>query len=449
MGAGDDNLSSAVPADLEDELQLICGSPGFRRSVRLQRFLRHVVERFTSAPDKPPTERQIARAVFDRRADFDPQIDPIVRVEAGRLRLRLTEYFAGPGQNDKVIIEVARGGYFPTFRRQRQRQRDGTIDRGDAAYRLYLKGRYFWDKRSAESIAKAADYFRQAHAVDAGFTRALTGIADCNLILATFDFAEPGPPIANARAAAESALQHDAQLAEARATVGCIQALYDRRWQDADASFQLAMELDPSYPPAWQWRGMCSCARGRLSEGLAALQAGAERDPVSLMVNTQLACGLYLAKRYAEADEACSLVLEMEPNFWPARYFRGLTYEQQGRFAQAVRDLQAALDASGGNCLPPAALAHVHAQAGGQRDARRILRQLEREASRYVSPWALALVYAGLGDADRALGLLEDAVGLRSLQAGLFLKTDPRLEPLRSVPRFTALEDTLYASPGV
>jgi tetratricopeptide (TPR) repeat protein len=446
MGEGDDNLSSAVPADLEEELQLICGSQGFRRSVRLQRFLRHVVERATSAPDVPLTERQIARVVFDRRADFDPHIDPIVRVEAGRLRLRLTEYFAGAGQNDTIIIEIPRGGYFPTFRRQRQRGE--AIDHGDAAYRLYLKGRYFWDKRSAESIAKAADYFRQAYAADAGFTRALTGIADCHLILATFEFAEPGPPIANARAAAESALRHDAQLAEARATVGCIQALYDRRWREADASFQLAMEIDRSYPPAWQWRGMCFCARGRLNDGLAALQAGAERDPVSLMVNTQLACGLYMARRYAEADESCSLVLEMDPNFWPARYFRGLTYEQQGKFAQAVRDLQAALDASGGNCLPRAALAHVHAQAGGQRDARRILRQLEREASPYVSPWALALVHAGLGDADRALGLLADAVGLRSLQAGLFLKTDPRLDPLRSVPRFKELESTLYAPPG-
>ena len=445
MEAGDGKLSSAVPADVEEELQLICSSPGFYRSVRLQRFLRHVVERGTSAPDVPLTEREIARTVFDRRADFDPQIDPIVRVEAGRLRLRLTEYFAGQGQHDTIIIEIGRGGYLPTFRRKPQR---GRLDHGDAAYRLYLKGRYFWNKRTAQSIAKAADYFRQAHAVDAGFTPAIAGIADCHLVLATFEFTEPGPPIENARAAAASALRHDAQLAEVHATLGCIQALYDHRWQDADASFQRAMEIDPGYPPAWQWRGMCACARGRLDEGLAALHAGVERDPVSLMVNTQVACGLYMAKRYAEADEACSLVLEMDPDFWPARYFRGLIYEQQGTFAQAVRDLQAAVDRSGGNCLPSAALAHVHTRAGGQRDARRILRQLERASSTYASPWALAVVYAGVGDADRALGLLEHAVGLRSLQAGMFLKTDPRLDGLRSAPRFTALEDRLYADAG-
>ena len=189
----------------------------------------------------------------------------------------------------------------------------------------------------------------------------------------------------------------------------------------------------------------CAAVRAAGSDGLAALHAGAERDPLSLMVNTQVACGLYMARRFAEADDACSLVLEMDPNFWPARYFRGLTSEQQGKFAQAVRDLQAAVDGSGGNCLPRAALAHVHAQAGGQRDARRILRQLDRGTPPYVSSWALALVYAGMEEADRALGLLEDAISRSSLQAGLFLKTDPRLDGLRSVPRFKSLEERLYA----
>ncbi len=443
MDAGNRSASSALPAEMEEQLQLICSSRGFRRSLRLQRFLRHVVERGASTPHDPLTEREIARAVFDRRADFDPQIDPIVRVEAGRLRLRLTEYFAGQGQHDNIIIEIGRGGYLPVVRRQRQP--GGRMDRGDAAYRLYLKGRYFWNKRNAESLARATDYFRQAHAVDSALTIALAGIADCHLVLATFEFTDPGPPIANARAAAESALRYDAPLAEAHATLGCIQALYDHRWNDADARFQLAIEIDPSYPPAWQWRGMCCCARGRFDDGLAALHAGAERDPLSLMVNTQVACGLYMARRFAEADEACSLVLEMDPNFWPARYFRGLTSEQQGKFAQAVRDLQAAVDGSGGNCLPRAALAHVHAQAGGQRDARRILRQLERGTPPYVSSWALALVYAGMEEADRALGLLEDAISRSSLQAGLFLKTDPRLDGLRSVPRFKSLEERLYA----
>ncbi|HEY1304728.1 MAG TPA: tetratricopeptide repeat protein [Vicinamibacterales bacterium] len=396
-----------------------------------------------SAPRVPLKESDIARDVFDRRADFDPQIDPIVRVEAGRLRLRLTEYFAGPGQNDTIILEIARGGYLPSVRRQPRHR--GRITRSDAAYRLYLKGRYFWDKRSAQSIAKAADYYRQARAVDEGCALALAGIADCNLILATFEFAEPGPLMAQARDVAASSLQDGTLIAAARATVGCILAFYDHRWREAEASFRLAMDIDPSYPSAWQWSGMLRCAHGQFDEGLEALLTGAERDPLSLMVNTQLACGFYMARRYADAAESCALVLEMDPTFWPAMYFRGLTHEQQGKFAQAVRDLHAAIDASGGNCLPFAALAHVHGEAGGRRDAQRILRQLERGACAYASPWALAIVRAGLGDTDRALTLLERAVVVRSPQAGLFLKTDPRLDRLRSMPRFKQLEDRLYA----
>lgn len=442
MDEGHTKVSGGLPIELSEQLNSICSSSGFRRSSRLQRFLRYVVEQATFAPDKPLKETQIAIDVFDRRPDFDPLIDPIVRVEAGRLRLRLTEYFAGPGQNDKIFIEIAKGGYLPKFRRQQQRR--GKVEASGAAYRLYLKGRYFWDKRSAQSIAKAAEYYRQALAADPGFALGYVGIADCNLILATFEFAPAEPMIAKARAAAESVLKQGALLAEAHTTLGCIKAFFHHQWQEAEASFRLAIELDQNYPIARQWQGMCYCARGRLHEGLTALRTGAERDPLSLMVNTQLACGLYIARRYAEAEETCSLVLEMDPNFWPARYFRGLTYEQQGLFAQAVRDLQQAIEFSGGNCLAPAALAHVHACAGGRRDAQRILRQLQQQSSLYISPWALALAYSGLGETERAIRLLGQGVAARSPQPAIFLSTEPRLDCLRSDRRFRELQSGLY-----
>lgn len=434
----------AIPAEVAEEVNLICRSSGFRRSPRLQRFLRYVVEQATRGPGKPLKEMEIAIAVFDRRPDFDPQIDPIVRVEAGRLRLRLTEYFAGAGQNDKVFVEISKGGYLPSFRTQQLRR--GKVDGSGAAYRLYLKGRYFWDKRSAESIAKAEEYYRRALAVDPGFTLAYAGIADCNLILATFEFQPPEKFIGKAKAAAESILRYGAPLAEAHTTLGCIQAFYDRDWQNAEASFQLATKLDPNYSTAWQWQGMCRCALGRTGAGISDLRTGAERDPLSLMVNTQLACGLYMAERYAEAEDTCNLVLEMDPNFWPACYFRGLIYEQQGLFAQAVRDLQQAIESSGGDCLPRAALAHVHARAGGRRDAQRIVRQLQQERSKYVSRWSLALAYAGLQESERALKLLRESVTMRSPQPAIFLCTEPRLDYLRSDPRFQQLRADLGQS---
>jgi tetratricopeptide (TPR) repeat protein len=442
-----DTKSSAVtPPDLTSALASICSSAGFRRSLRLQRFLRYVVEYASSASDQPLKETQIARDVFDRRANFDPQIDPIVRVEAGRLRLRLTEYFAGPGQNDPILVEIARGGYLPTFRRQQRH--GGVINRNDSAYRLYLKGRYFWDKRTAQSITRAAEYYHQALDADSRFALAEVGIADCQLVLATFEFLEPRGMVDKARTAAASVLGRGVFLAEAHATIGCIKAFYDREWDDAERHFELAENADPAYPTARQWQGMCACARGRLTDGLAALRTGAERDPLSLMANTQFACGQYMTRHYAEAEAACSLVLEMEPTFWPARYFRGLTYEQQGRFAQAVRDLQLAIDTCGGNSLPVGALAHVHAQAGGRRDAQGIVRRLQQEQSTYVSPWALALAYAGLGDAKTTLKLLDRAVAGRSPQTAIFLSTEPRLDSLRSDQRFRQLEANLYGNPG-
>jgi hypothetical protein len=128
-------------------------------------------------------ETQIALEVFDRQADFDPQIDPIVRVEAGRLRLRLTEYYAGPGQKDEVFIELSKGGYLPTFRSNPPRSyQHGNTVASTSAYRLYLKGRYFWGKRTADGLAKAAEYFKRAIALDPSFSLASLGIADCQLV---------------------------------------------------------------------------------------------------------------------------------------------------------------------------------------------------------------------------------------------------------------------------
>src|SRR5450631_1461449 len=178
MRESDTNLIGAPP-DIARLLDCICRSAGFRRSPRLQRFLRYVVEHAITEPNQSLKELQIAIDVFDRDANFEPQADPIVRVEAGRLRLRLTEYYARAGQDDEVVIEISRGGYLPAFRvssRKRQQGANGDSE-NTAAYRLYLKGRYFWGKRTADALAKAAEYYRRALAVDSAFGLAYVGIA--------------------------------------------------------------------------------------------------------------------------------------------------------------------------------------------------------------------------------------------------------------------------------
>jgi tetratricopeptide (TPR) repeat protein len=428
-------------------LDSICSSAGFRRSPRLQRFLRYVVGHALAEPIQPLKELQIAIDVFDRKANFEPQVDPIVRVEAGRLRLRLTEYYAGPGQDDAVIIDISKGGYLPRFQVPAGKRQPGGTN--NAAHRLYLKGRYFWGKRTAEGLATAAEYYRRALAVDSAFGLAYLGIADCHLVSATFEFAEPSSMFAKAAAAAESVLRQNTHLAEAHTTLACIKAFYLRDWSAAETGFRQAIDRDPGGATAWQWYGMCRIALGRLNDGLDALRTATERDPLSLMGTTQFAVGLYLTRRYGEAEESCRLALEMEPNFWPARYFLGLIYEQEGLFAQAIRELRQAEELSGGNALPTAGLAHAHAQAGSPWDARRIVQSLEQERTVYVSAWALALVYAGLGEREQAVDLLAHSIAARSPQTALFLSTEPRLDSLRSEPRFREMERDLYGPTAI
>jgi tetratricopeptide (TPR) repeat protein len=383
--------------------------------------------------------------VFDRRADFDPQIDPIVRVEAGRLRLRLTEYYAGPGQKDAVLIELSKGGYLPTFRSNLPKSDErGNIAASTSAYRLYLKGRFFWGKRTADGLVKAAEYFKRAIVLDQAFSLALLGIADCQLVSATFEFTAPCPILAGVRAAAENVLQQGTLAAEAHTTLAVVKAFHFLDWPGAEADFKRAVEIDPNYATAWQWYGLFCCTVGRLDEGLAALRTATERDPLSLMASTQLACGLYQSKCYTEAEETCGLVIEMEPNFWPAHYFLGLIYEQQNLFAQAVRELRHAETLSEGNALSLSALAHAHASAGNQWDARKILLSLQQRGPVYVSEWALALVHAGLGETGLALELLGRSILNRSPQTVIFLRSDPRLDLLRSEPSFRELETALY-----
>jgi tetratricopeptide (TPR) repeat protein len=232
--------------------------------------------------------------------------------------------------------------------------------------------------------------------------------------------------------------------AGARTTLSAIQAFYDRDWSAAEAGFKRAIEIDAKYATAWQWYGVYGIALGRLDEGLNALRHATECDPLSLMANTQLACGLYLVRRYEEAKQLCDLALEIDPNCWPAHYFLGLTYQQQNLFAQAVRELRHAEELSNGNALAVAALAHVYGQAGSQLDARKILLQLHQGCSGYVSEWALALVYAGLGEREPALSALAQSIAAHSPQSAMFMSGEPRLDGLRSDPRFRQMQSVLY-----
>lgn len=384
----------------------------------------------------------MATAVFDKDDDFDPQLDPIVRVEAGRLRLRLLEYYAGPGQADSVVIEIPKGGYVPSFRVLEGPRRPAEVGPRDnpAAYRLYLKGRYFWGKRTAEDLNRAAEYFRRALAVDPGYARAYVGLGDCYVVLATFGFLAPGEACAKAKAAATAALDIDQNLPEAYTTLACLWAFHDWDWNRAEAAFRRAIEVNPGYALAHQWYGACLIARHRFEEGLAALRAAEQLEPLALMVDIQLAAGFYMTRRYAQAEEACRAALELDPNFWPAHYFLGLAYEQEGLSAQGIGELLKAKELSAGNPSAVASLGHAYAHTGSMWEAARVRDELKTRATAgYVPPFAMALVHAGLREKEAAFEELEKAFHERSPLLGIWLNTDPRLDELRSESRFREL----------
>lgn len=209
----------------------------------------------------------------------------------------------------------------------------------------------------------------------------------------------------------------------------------------AAAEFQRAIDLRPDYPFAHQLYGVSLLAWNRFEEGLAALRTAEQLDPLAPMVETQLAAGLYVTARHAEAEEACQTALELEPNFWPARYFLGLTLEQQCRYGEAIRELKRAAHLSFGNPLTVGSLGHAYARLGRPADALRVLNDLQswQANGTYVPPFAMALIRAGLGDKSAAFEMLEDAAKERSPLLGLWLTTEPRLAHLRSHSRYSKL----------
>jgi tetratricopeptide (TPR) repeat protein len=430
-------------AELGLLLDRIVESSSFRRSLRLQRFLRYVTEHAVNNPGRPLKEIQVAMAVFDKNTSFEPRLDPIVRVEAGRLRLRLMEYYADSRDGETIVIEIPRGGYVPNFRvLDITRRPPGTRDTEDlASYRLYLKGRYFWAKRTAADLAKAAEYFRRALAVNSGYARAYLGLADCNAVLGTFGFAPAREVYPKAKAAAIAALKIDPHLAEAHTTLATLSAVYEWDRDRAEAGFQQAIDMQPGYAFAHQMYGVSLLAWQRSEEGLAALKTAEQLEPLAPMIETQLAAGLYVTGRHAQAEEACQTALELEPNFWPAHYFQALICEQECRYGEAVQALGKAIESSAGNPQTIGSLAHVYARAGDRGEACRLLRELESRRSRggYVPPFVMALVQTGLLDKDAAFESLENAYHERSPHLGLWLSTEPRLEFLRSDPRFSKL----------
>lgn len=323
-----------------------------------------------------------------------------------------------------------------------QRERD-RLTRGrppdPEAYHAYLRGRYFWNRRTLEGLEKGIDSFRQAIALDPDFALAHAGLADCYVLLPFFGAFAPRDVFPEAIAAAERALALDDSLAEAHTSLAYARFYFERRWDLAERGFQRAIDLNPGYPTAHQWYAFLLSALGRHREAVTRARQARDLDPLSLVINADLGMILYFARDYAAAVEQLRATLELDPSFAYAHFGLGHALQQQGRLAEAVEELRRAVELAPGNPVWQAALGQALAWAGSSEEARRILGELEERADHeYLESSDFAFLWTALGEPDRAIDRLEQACDERSRFVAL-LATWPIYDPLRTHPRWPDL----------
>ena len=308
-----------------------------------------------------------------------------------------------------------------------------------ATYQLYLKGRYHWNKRTAEGLRKSVQLFEQAIDRDPAFALAYAGLADAYTNLGGWGHLPPREAYPRAKTAASRALALDEHLAEAHASLGMVRKEYDWDWAGAERSYLRALQLNPNYAIAHQWYGEYLAARGRHDEAIAAIGRALDLDPLSLIIHATLGRhGYFFARQYDRAAEQLHRTLEMDADFWVAYHFLGAVYACLGRLDEARTAFETARRLND-NLEMIAGLGYVHGRAGRRGEALALLDELKEKAARgYVSPILSALIWTGLGDNDQAFAWLDRAVEDRTQWLSEIM-VDSFFDPLRPDPRFQPL----------
>jgi TolB-like protein/Tfp pilus assembly protein PilF len=311
-----------------------------------------------------------------------------------------------------------------------------------AAYQDYLRGRFFCYRRTEADLKRAIEHFQKAIAADPGYARAYSGLADCYSSLGASSAVGGLPPrqaMPEAKAAALKALQIDGTLAEAHTSLAIVHLLYEWDFAASEKEFRRAIELDPNYTTAHHWYSHCLLPLGRTEESLAQSKRALELEPLQLVVGVHLGWHYLYARQYDHAIEQFRNTLELDPAFPQARRYAAWAYLQKGMHSEAIAALRAALDSRERDPEIEGELGYALAVAGRRAEARAMLEGLGHlSASRYVSPYSVALVHAGLGDRDQAMAWLEKAYAERSDYMP-YLGVEPMLDGLRSDSRFAAL----------
>ncbi|HLE63222.1 MAG TPA: winged helix-turn-helix domain-containing protein [Pyrinomonadaceae bacterium] len=307
------------------------------------------------------------------------------------------------------------------------------------AYNLYLKGRFFWNKRTEVGLKKALEYFQRTLELDPIYALAYVGLADCYIMLCEYGLLTSEESNRRGKAAAIKALELDESLGEAHASLGLVTMLYDWDFAKAEKEFKRAIELNPNYATAHQWYAVHLAVAGRFDEAFSQIRHAQELDPLSPIIGVNVARIHYFARQYDEALRCCRTILETDPTFGVAYKIMGLAYEQKGMYEEGLAALQQALDLLGEAPEMIGFLAHAYAISGDCEEAHKLLKQLQELAEvRRVRNLPLVLAYTGLGELDQVFDCLEKAQRERC-DSLPYLKVMPLFDCLRSDPRFTDL----------
>jgi TolB-like protein/Tfp pilus assembly protein PilF len=312
------------------------------------------------------------------------------------------------------------------------------------AYELYLKGRFFWNKRTGVDLRKAIEYFNQAIAKDPNYALAYVGLADSYLLLPNYGSTSSKEALPPARAATKKALELDDSLAEAHASLGLL-ATIELDLDRATSELARAVQLKPNYATAHHWFALSLMTLARFDPAIAEGKRAIERDPLSLIINADDSWLYICARRYDEAEAQARKTLEMDSRFFLAHYYLGVTLQLKGHLAEAITEFQKAFEINN-DPYSLAMLGQAYARTGQKEEAQKILGRLnEEEKSRYAAPYAMALINLGLGNKEHAVDDLEHAYQTGETNYLFVIKVDPLLDDLRGNPRFDALVQKIAA----
>jgi TolB-like protein/Tfp pilus assembly protein PilF len=303
------------------------------------------------------------------------------------------------------------------------------------AYQLYLKGKFYWNKRTGESLKQAAEFYRQAIEKDPDYALAYSGLAETYVLFSSYDVAAANDSMPQAKAAALRALEIDDSLAEAHTALGFYLSNYEWDRAGSEKEYRRAIELKPNYATAHHWLGADLSNVKRFDDSLVELRRAEELDPLSPIIGTNLGDTLVFARRYDEAIAQYKRTLVRNPNFGYAHRALGWAYGSNGRYPEAIAETRMAIELRNGSSAKGYWGLWL-AKSGKRDEAVKLLNELKQETTRgYVQSYTFALIYIGLGDKAEALNWLEKQMADRSETANTYAVA-PELDDLRSEPRF-------------